>query len=92
MNDYLWCFAMEDVPETFWGCKIEALLEKDLQQSESRTESGYYMGTTATKYIIKYWNPENPKKIGICTSCKLFEQQSYLQDGRLSPSSRFARG
>ena len=40
-----------------YGCHIEANINSNLPNLNSRTEDGYYMGTTSTKAVIKYWRP-----------------------------------
>ena len=40
-----------------WGYHLEELNGGHLTNLEDITKSGYYIGTTATRYVIRYWNP-----------------------------------
>ena len=86
--DFLWYGRRPSAWEfrTF-GCKIEARINTHLKKLDERTEPGYYLGTTSTKAVIRYWIPEKPKQIQYYTTARFFEYQTLLLDGSLSPGS-----
>ena len=88
VHDYLWYGRRPSAWEfrTF-GCKIEARINTHLKKLDERTEPGYYLGTTSTKAVIRYWIPEKPKQIQYCTTARFLEYQTILPDGSLSPGS-----
>ena len=66
--------AYNEVPDFLWyrrcpsawgfrtfGCKIEVRINMHLTNIDERTEPGYYLGTTSTKAVIRYWIPEKPR-------------------------------
>ena len=57
-----------------------------------RGVKGYYLGTTATKEVIRYWNPDKPNEIQYGHTAKFYESISYLPNGILSPGSKIAGG
>ena len=92
--------AINDIPDFLWygtrpsiadfrifGCKLEARLNNHLAQLDARCEDGYYVGTTATKSVIRYWRPEKPNTINYCTTARFFEHNTKLPDGNPSPGS-----
>ena len=98
--------ARGECPDTLWygrkpcvwefrvfGCKIEAKIgTSHLAQLEDRTESGYYIGTTATKAVIRYWMPSKPRVINYCVIAKFYEYITHLPNGSLSPGSALTQG
>ena len=58
---YLWYNTRNHILEfRVWGCAIERKIPADATKAlEYRTEPGYYMGTTRTKSVIRYWSPDN---------------------------------
>ena len=50
------------------------------------------MGITATKEVIRYWNPNKPTEIQYGHTAKFYESISYLPNGILSPGSKIANG
>ena len=58
----------------------------------SRTEDGYYNGTTATKAVIKYWQPQNPNTFKYCVTAKFDEYNTIGIDSKLSPGSKVSQG
>ena len=59
-----------------WGCHIEAKSDSHVPNLDSGTEVGYYMGTTATKAVIKYWRPQDPNTIKYCVTAKFDEHNT----------------
>ena len=59
---YLWYHTRPRISEfRTWGCYLEAKIPADkIQKLDSRIEKGYYMGTSATNTVVKYWTPEKP--------------------------------
>lgn len=54
--DWIWDKTKRSIHDLqVWGCRIEAKIDSHVPTLNSRTEYGYYMGTTATKSVIKYW-------------------------------------
>ena len=57
--DYLWYGVCPKISNfRIFRCKVEALIKSHLANLDPRYESGYYIGTTATKAVIRYWRPE----------------------------------
>ena len=56
-----------------------------------RTETRYFVGTTATRSVIKYWNPSKPNIIGYCTTAKFNEYETLDSNGEMSPGSKKSR-
>ena len=75
-----------------FGCRIETRINTYLTKEEDRTETGYYVGTTATKAVIRYWKPEQPKTIHYCVTAQFFEYTTKLPNGELSPGSALTQG
>ena len=91
--DYLWYGVRRSIHDfRVWGCHIEAMKGTKLTNSEDRTESGYFLGTTATRSVIRYWDPTNPNSIGYCTTAKFNEYETYDPSGKLSPGSKLSQG
>ena len=57
-----------------------------------RIEDGYYIGTTATKVVIKYWRPHDSNTIKYCITAKFDEYNTISTDGKLSPGSKVSKG
>ena len=55
------------------------------------TEDGYYVDTTVTKVVIRYWKPLEPKIIHQCVVAKFYEYSTHFPDGQLSPGSAFTQ-
>ena len=54
--DWIWDKTKRSIHDLrVWGCHVEAKIDSHVPNLDSRTEDGYYMGTTATKAVIKYW-------------------------------------
>ena len=71
-----------------WGCAIEAKLPPITTKAlDYRTESGYYLNTTGTKAVIRYWDPNNPDEIGYCTTARLYEHKTYEKINMVSSKS-----
>ena len=72
-----------------WRCQIEAICGSTTSKKQltDHTETAYYLGTTATKTVIKYWNPKKSLIILYCVSANIFGFKSLLQDGSLSHGS-----
>ena len=43
------------------------------------------MGTSATNTVVKYWTPEQPDEIKVCTKAKFNDKVTYTPDSKLSP-------
>ena len=71
-----------------FGCRLEAVIGQYVHTLEPRTETGYYLGTTSTKSVIRYWIPKKPREIQYCTTARFFEHKTHLPGGELSPGSR----
>ena len=71
---------------------MEAKIGIHLKTLQERTEDGYYLGTTATKSVIRYWVPSKPDAIQYCTTARFFEHQTVLPDGKSSPGARVQAG
>ena len=89
-----------DIPDYMWygrrpnawgfrivGCKFEAKIGTHLTTLQPRTEDGYYLGTTSTKPVIRYWVPIKPDAIQYCTTSRFFEYQTMSPDGQPSPGA-----
>ena len=70
-----------------WGCHIEEILGTHLTNSADKTETGYFLGTTATRSVIKYWNSTKPNIIGYCTTARFNEYETLDPNGDMSPGS-----
>ena len=75
-----------------FGCKVEAKIGTHLAQLDPRSENGYFLGTTATKAVIRYFKPEEPNTIHYCVTAKFYEYITYLPNGQLSPGSALTQG
>ena len=75
-----------------WGCHIKAVHGTNLTNLADRTETGYILGTAATRSVIRYWHPSKPKTIGFCTTAKFNEYETLDPNGELSPGSKIAQG
>ena len=73
------------------GCYLEALKDGELTNSEDRTKSGYYLGTTATRSVIRYWNLFKPKQIGYCTTARFNERSTIAPNDSLSYGSMISQ-
>ena len=90
--DFLWYGARPNIYDfRVFGCKLEARLNTQLQQLDPRTEEGYYLGTTATKAVIRYWRHEDPTTINYCTTARFFEYTTHLPSGELSPGTKMTQ-
>ena len=67
-----------------WGCHIEEKIDKHVLNLNSRTEDGYYMGTTVTKVSIKYSQPQDSITIKYCVTSTFDEYNTISTDGKLS--------
>ena len=83
--EFLWTGKRTDANELrVWGCEIFPMSNKPAKL-DSRVQHGYYMGTTATSSIFKWWDPDNPGTIKYCHSAKFNELSTKLPDGSTSP-------
>ena len=74
-----------------WGCAIEKKEGQKPKQSEDRSISGYFLGLTHTKCVIKYFDPSQPRSVKHATSAYFFENRTYLPNtNTLSPGSKLA--
>ena len=91
--DFLWYGRRPAIWEfrTF-GCKVEAKIGKYVKKGDPKTEHGYYLGTAATKSVIRYWTPRDLRDIQYCTTVKIYEPSTYLPNGSLSPGSVLSHG
>ena len=71
-----------------FGCKVESKIGINLKTLHERKEPRYYMGTSSTKLIIRYWIPSKPEILQYYTISRLFEQQTLLPNGQPSPGAR----
>ena len=67
-----------------WGYHVETLKGCILTNSGDRTESGYYVGTTATQSVIIYCNTSKFKQIGYHTTARFNEFSTIAPNGVLS--------
>ena len=80
--DYLWYGVRRSIHDfRVWGCHIEAMKGTHLTNSADRTETGYFLGTTATRSVIRYWHPSRPGTIGYCTTAKFNEYETLDPSG-----------
>ena len=87
--DFLWYGIHRKISEfQVWGCHIEALIGAYKDNLADRGEFGYYMGTTATRAVIQYWNPNKPNIISYCTTAKFNEHETINLAGKISSGSR----
>ena len=90
--NFLWSGKRRSINDfRMWGCHLEALKGGKLTNSEDRTESGYYLGTTVTRSVIRYWNPSKPKQIGYCTTARFNERSTIAPNGSLSYGSMISQ-
>ena len=76
-----------------WGCAIEKKEGTKPKQTASRSISGYYLGLTHSKCVIKYLDPTEPRRVKYATSAYFFENNTYLPaSNKLSPGSKLANG
>ena len=75
-----------------WGCHIEAINGTHLTNLADRTESGYFLETTATRSVIRYWNTLRPNSIGYYTTAKFNEYETFDPNGEFSPGSKLTQG
>ena len=67
--NFLWyesCPALLDF--NIFGWKVEARINTYLQQIDPQIDDGYYTETTATKSVIRFWEPNDPNTIYYCTT------------------------
>ena len=87
MNEFLhflWSGKYRGINDIrIWGCHVEALKGGILTNSEDRTESGYYVGTTIIRSIIRYWYQYKPKQIEYFTIARLYELSTIAPNGAL---------
>ena len=90
--NYLWTGQRRSIHYfRIWGCHIEALKGSNLTNLEDRSETGYFMGITATRSVIRYWYPRSPQTIGYCTTARFNAQSTLTPDGKLSYGSIFSQ-
>ena len=91
---YLWYSVRPHISEfRVWGCYLEAKVPAEkLKQLDGRIEKGYYMRTSATNSVIKYWTPDDPSVIKSCTTAKFNDKITYTPDGNLSPGCIMSTG
>ena len=94
---FIWYGTRAHISEfRVWGCYLEAKLPNDIIKKrgklDERIERGYYMGTSSTNSIIKYWDPTEPEKVKYCTSAKFNDKVTYMPNGNLSPGSLMSGG
>ena len=91
---FLWYKEKRHISEfRVWECAIEAKLPPTTTKAmDYRTESGYYLGTTGTKAVIRYWHPKRPDEIGYCTTARFYEHKTTLPNGELSTGSKLSQG
>ena len=51
-----------------------------------------FLGTTATRSVIRYWHTSKPKTIGFCTTAKFNENETLDPNGELSPGFKITQG
>ena len=59
---------------------------------EDRTETRYFLGTTATRSVIRYYHPSRPNTIEYCTTARFNEYETLDNDGKISPGSKITQG
>ena len=59
-----------------WGCHIKTVHGTHLTNLADRTETGYLLGTIATRSVIRYWYLSKPKTIKFCTTTKFNEYET----------------
>ena len=74
------------------GCKVEAKISSYRQQLDPRKDDGYYLGTTSSKAVIRYWNQNDPNKINSYVTANLFEYTAKLPNGDFSPGYQLTHG
>ena len=80
ISDFQWYGTRPSIVDfRIFGCKLEARINSSLQQLDARCEDRYYMGTTGTRAVIRYWRPEDPNKIHYCTTAKISNIQQSFQ-------------
>ena len=72
------------------GCYLKVLKGSILINLEDWPETGYFMGTTATRSVIRHWYPWSPKIIGHCTTARFNEEVTMTPDNKLSYDSIFS--
>ena len=55
-----------------FGCKVEARINFHLHKLDPRTDDEYFIGTAATKSVIRYWKPSDPNSIQYCITATFF--------------------
>ena len=91
--DYQWYGIRRSIYDfRVWGCHIEVVHDTHLTNLVDRTETGYFLGTTATRSVIRYWYISKPKTIGFCTTTKFNENETLDPNGELSPESKITQG
>ena len=87
--DYQWYGIRGSIYDfKVWGYHIEVVHGTYLTTLVNRTQTGYVLGTTATRSVIRYWYPSKPKTIGFCTTVKFNEYETLDPNGELSPGSK----
>ena len=91
--DFLWYGVRPAISDfRIFGCKVEARLNSQLAQLDDRTQPGYFVGTSATKSVIRYWRLEDPYTINYCTTARFYEYTTKLQCGTFSPGTQLTQG
>ena len=92
--DYIWYKKRCSIHDVrCFGCQaIFYLVLPSTTDIKPRGVKGYYLGTTATKEVIRYWNPDKPNEIQYGHTAKFYESDSYLPNGSLSPGSKVTKG
>ena len=74
-----------------WGCYFKALKGGILTNLEDRSETGYFMGTTATRSVIRYWHQRSPRIVGYCTTTCFNERSTLTSDDKIPYGSMFSQ-
>ena len=100
--------AHDEQPEFLWsgtrisildircfGCEIYPIRTKSShgrKKLDPKNVSGYFMGVTASRALIKWWDTLNPQEMKFCQSAKFNESKVYMPNGTLSPGSHLSQG
>ena len=74
-----------------WVFHIEVIKGTHLTNLVDRTVTGYFLGTTATRSVIRYWYPSRPSTVGYCTTPKFNAYETLDPSGELSPRSKITQ-
>jgi len=79
-----------------WGYYSEAKLSDNIIKKFGKLEhcilKGFYIGTSPTKSVNKYWSPDKPSRLQFCTTAKFNDKITYTPDGKQSPGSFMSLG